>query len=146
MTILSLSETSWQKDEIQASFEYALEARELSLNIDDELGYAKVLLIISRIQIDLENYQKSTDFSYEALKKFDKYQDKKGMGNAFTRFGFDVPKRYDAFQQMIEESIPCNITTYDYYHGLMVEHAKEFCNKSPKCENCPLTLFCRKLV
>lgn len=63
----------------------------------------------------------------------------------FSRFGFAVPKSYDAFQKMIEEAIPCDISTYDYYHGLMVEHAKEFCNKKPKCGACPLNMICEKL-
>ncbi len=63
----------------------------------------------------------------------------------FTRFGFDVPKNYDSFQKMIEEALPCDIITYDYYHGLMVEHAKGFCNKTPKCEDCPLGKKCKKL-
>lgn len=63
----------------------------------------------------------------------------------FSRFGFDVPKSYNDLQEMIATVIPCDIATYDYYHGLMVEHAKIFCNKKPKCDNCPLMDICKKI-
>lgn len=60
----------------------------------------------------------------------------------FTRLGFNVPKNYDHFRLLIEEAIPCQIDIYDYYHGLMVEHAKDFCTKTPKCQGCPLETMC----
>lgn len=62
----------------------------------------------------------------------------------FTRFGLNVPKKYDNFREMIELAIPRNVHTYDYYHGLIVEHAKEFCTKIPKCKSCPLANKCKK--
>ena len=62
----------------------------------------------------------------------------------FLRFGCRIPKKYDDFRVMIECAIPCNVITYDYYHGLIVEHAKEFCTKVPKCHGCPLEKSCKK--
>ena len=62
----------------------------------------------------------------------------------FIRIGFDVPKKYDQFREMIEKAVPRNIFTYDYYHGLMVEHAKTYCTQTPGCEGCPLFKQCEK--
>lgn len=65
----------------------------------------------------------------------------------FSRLGFEVPKDYDAFRAMFEESVENNILTYDHYHGYIVEHAKEFCRKKPFCAACPLKQVCvQKLV
>jgi len=64
----------------------------------------------------------------------------------FTRIGFAVPKSYTAFQQMIENAILCDVPTYDYYHGLIVEHAKDYCTKIPKCDHCPLVTYCNKNI
>lgn len=62
----------------------------------------------------------------------------------FSRIGLSTPKKYDDFRILIEDAIPCDVTTYDYYHGLLVEHAKEFCNKTPNCDACPLGNICKK--
>jgi O-6-methylguanine DNA methyltransferase len=62
----------------------------------------------------------------------------------FFRLGIDVPKDYDMFREMMEKSVPKNISNYDYYHGLVLEHAKAFCNKTPKCKACPLENICEK--
>ena len=62
----------------------------------------------------------------------------------FSRLGFGVPKDYNEFRQIFEVSVPGNIETYDYYHGLIVEHAKVFCTKLPQCKGCPLNDICEK--
>lgn len=62
----------------------------------------------------------------------------------FSRIGIDVPNTYEAFRLLIEKFVPCNVKTYDYYHGLVVEHAKTFCTKTPQCKGCPLEDICEK--
>lgn len=62
----------------------------------------------------------------------------------FSRIGFDVPKDYDVFREMFENAVPAYVETYDYYHGLIVEHAKAFCTKKPQCKSCPLNNICKK--
>ncbi len=62
----------------------------------------------------------------------------------FDRLGFNVPADYDEFRNIFEQSVPGNIKTYDYYHGLIVEHAKQFCTKIPQCRECPLHSICEK--
>lgn len=62
----------------------------------------------------------------------------------FSRLGFNVPKDYDEFRLMFENAVPRDVETYDYYHGLIVEHAKEFCTKTPQCKGCPLNNVCEK--
>ncbi|PID29426.1 MAG: hypothetical protein CR982_02930 [Candidatus Cloacimonadota bacterium] len=44
----------------------------------------------------------------------------------------------------VEKAIPRDIELYDYYHGLIVEHAKRFCKKRPTCEICNLNKLCKK--
>ena len=60
----------------------------------------------------------------------------------FSRNGLDVPKDYDKFRGLIEQALPEDNELYAYYHGLMVDHAQQFCNKTPKCTGCPLRSSC----
>lgn len=62
------------------------------------------------------------------------------------RVGIDVPNDYESFRMLIEKHITKNVRIYDYYHGLLVEHAKAHCNKTPNCNNCPLDTYCKKRV
>lgn len=64
----------------------------------------------------------------------------------FKRLGFTVPKDYDDFKGMIEDSIESNLELYGEYHALIVEHAKRFCNKIPRCKGCPLDKCCIKNI
>ncbi|SGY90199.1 Endonuclease III, putative (Nth2) [Moritella viscosa] len=47
---------------------------------------------------------------------------------------------------MLEHNIPRNITTYQQYHALLVEHAKRYCTKIPQCQHCPLSECCHKKI
>lgn len=64
----------------------------------------------------------------------------------FKRLGFIVPKDYDDFKDMIENSIGSNLGIYGEYHALIVEHAKKNCSKNPRCQGCPLEKFCVKNI
>lgn len=64
----------------------------------------------------------------------------------FSRNGLSVPKNYDQFRRMIEIAIPEDNDLYAYYHGLMVDHAQQFCTKTPKCNGCPLEETCLGLT
>ena len=63
----------------------------------------------------------------------------------FGRLGIDVPKDYETFRIKMEHAVPMDLATYDYYHGLVVEHAKAHCNKTPNCQSCPLEPHCEKV-
>lgn len=60
----------------------------------------------------------------------------------FERLGYSVPKSYDDFRVMIEQGIPKDVQIYNEYHGLIVIHAKEHCQKKPVCLNCTLAKNC----
>jgi len=62
------------------------------------------------------------------------------------RMGILVPDKYDDFREMMERFVPRNVDTYDYFHGLIVEHAKAFCTKNPQCELCPLKPHCKQNI
>ncbi|WP_291565176.1 MULTISPECIES: endonuclease III domain-containing protein [unclassified Clostridium] len=62
------------------------------------------------------------------------------------RLGYDIPKNYDELRIKIEESIPKDLYIYNEFHGLIVEHAKCHCKKSPNCAGCPLESICEKRV
>ena len=64
----------------------------------------------------------------------------------FKRLGFIVPGDYDEFKVMIENSIESNLKVYGEFHALIVEHAKEFCTKTPVCKGCPLDEYCMKNI
>ena len=60
------------------------------------------------------------------------------------RLGYDVPRRYEVLRIAVEERIPKDVSLYNEFHALIVEHAKRHCRKKPLCENCPLLLQCNR--
>lgn len=64
----------------------------------------------------------------------------------FSRFGIHIPDNYVDFQSKIELAIPQEVEIYDLYHGYLVEHAKKFCTKTPRCHHCPLSSECKKNI
>ena len=60
----------------------------------------------------------------------------------FERNGLEVPKSYEKFRLLVEQAIPADTNRYAFYHGLMVEHGQQFCNKTPRCTACPLSTSC----
>ncbi|SQD76712.1 endonuclease III domain-containing protein [Moritella yayanosii] len=62
------------------------------------------------------------------------------------RIGFELPTGYDKLRLLLEQNIPRNITTYQQYHALLVEHAKRYCTKIPQCQHCPLYCCCQKNI
>ncbi len=60
----------------------------------------------------------------------------------FSRIGLEVPDHYELFQQMIVRALPENTEIFAYYHALLVEHAKRFCNTKPVCDGCPVQKQC----
>ena len=61
----------------------------------------------------------------------------------FSRLGFckeDVA--YDELKTIFEKNLKPDTKMFKEYHALIVEHAKRFCNKRPKCSGCILRRFC----
>lgn len=52
-------------------------------------------------------------------------------------------KDYNDLQQQFHKELSPNTPTYNEYHALIVEHAKQHCTKNkPTCETCPLIKQC----
>jgi endonuclease-3 related protein len=64
----------------------------------------------------------------------------------FSRYGLAVPKGYEPFRALMQGALPTDVERYAYYHGLMVEHGQQFCNKTPRCDGCPLYAGCRQIL
>ena len=62
------------------------------------------------------------------------------------RLGYEIPKNYDDLRLRIEKSIPKDLSIYNGFHALIVEHAKRYCKKTPDCEGCPLEALCQKRI
>ncbi len=60
-----------------------------------------------------------------------------------SRLGYELEPTYDGLRKQIEESIPRDLSLYNEFHALIVEHAKRHCQKKPVCEKCPLLSFCK---
>ncbi len=45
---------------------------------------------------------------------------------------------YHSLQKLFMENLPENVDLFNEYHALIVRVGKEFCNKKPHCEECPL--------
>ncbi|CDQ38129.1 MULTISPECIES: endonuclease III domain-containing protein [Virgibacillus] len=65
----------------------------------------------------------------------------------FHRFGYNIPKGYDAFRIDVEEALSSSdVDLYNEYHALLVEHGKVHCKSDPICTGCPLSTYCRRLI
>ncbi|GAB3800860.1 endonuclease III domain-containing protein [Virgibacillus kimchii] len=62
----------------------------------------------------------------------------------FWRLGYDVPKPYDRFREMVEEDLPEDVPLFNEYHALLVEHGKRHCKTVPICQQCPLLDICEQ--
>lgn len=60
------------------------------------------------------------------------------------RLGYNMPDSYDAFRKQVEKELPSDLTLYNEFHALLVEHAKQFCRKAPTCNGCPLFDSCKQ--
>ncbi|MFD1415540.1 endonuclease III domain-containing protein [Oceanobacillus jeddahense] len=61
----------------------------------------------------------------------------------FDRIGYCLPKTYHAFKTEVEKTFPHDLEMHQEFHALIVEHGKQYCKKTPLCENCPLVSVCR---
>ena len=61
-----------------------------------------------------------------------------------SRLGYELPSTYDPIRLRIEESVPRDLDLYKEFHALIVEHAKQYCQKKPHCDSCPLEALCEK--
>lgn len=56
-----------------------------------------------------------------------------------SRHGLVPPAgHYHDLQRLFHEHIEPDVHAYGEYHGLIVFTGKDFCRRTPKCENCPL--------
>ncbi|MEM0231268.1 MAG: endonuclease III domain-containing protein [Candidatus Woesearchaeota archaeon] len=61
----------------------------------------------------------------------------------FSRLGLiSQNAEYDEVREKFESCLPKKFEVYQEFHALIVEHAKRFCQKVPKCSNCSLRLRC----
>jgi len=61
----------------------------------------------------------------------------------FSRLGMvsgDEP--YEVLRMGFESVLAADAVLFNEYHALIVRHAKEFCNKKPRCAGCPLAMRC----
>jgi endonuclease-3 related protein len=61
----------------------------------------------------------------------------------FTRLGIlSGNEKYTDVQQLFHSHLEKDVTMYNEYHALLVEHAKKHCTKKPICNGCPLKRYC----
>lgn len=60
----------------------------------------------------------------------------------FYRVGWDIPSAYDAVREQVEMNLGDDLSLYQEFHALLVEHAKTFCRVKPLCTQCPLLSIC----
>lgn len=55
------------------------------------------------------------------------------------RHGWIEPEAdYDAIKDYFESNLVSDVRLFNEYHALLVRLGKEFCRKTPKCDECPL--------
>jgi endonuclease-3 related protein len=65
----------------------------------------------------------------------------------FSRIGIckkDV--KYEDLQSVFHKNLSKDTKIFNEYHALIVELAKQFCTKQPKCDNCPINSSCKKFI
>lgn len=61
----------------------------------------------------------------------------------FSRIGlFSDKQDYMAVQAYFHQHLIEDLSLFQEYHALIVEHAKRFCKARPSCEACPMNTFC----
>ena len=86
---LQLGDIFWNKSNYRLSLKYGNKAKELALDLDLEIEFAKSLTLIARNFSNLGDFEKSAVLNFQALGIFEKLGDKKGVGKAFHRIGVD---------------------------------------------------------
>jgi endonuclease-3 related protein len=62
----------------------------------------------------------------------------------FSRMKIGLPKKnYNSVQDYIMNNIIKDVTIYNEFHALIVEHSKKYCRKKPLCDICFLNLYCK---
>lgn len=65
----------------------------------------------------------------------------------FSRIGIvENGASYDEIKELFEANCPKDVEIFNEYHALIVEHAKQFCQKKPMCQECPLSKLCKKML
>ncbi|MCF6355873.1 MAG: endonuclease III domain-containing protein [Candidatus Polarisedimenticolaceae bacterium] len=49
---------------------------------------------------------------------------------------------YEVLRMGFESALATDVVLFNEYHALIVRHAKDFCNKKPRCVDCPLAKHC----
>lgn len=59
-----------------------------------------------------------------------------------SRHGLCTPDiAYEPLRALFENHLESDLVMFKEYHGLLVYTGKDFCRRTPKCENCPLERF-----
>ena len=53
---------------------------------------------------------------------------------------------YEELQNIFHKNLPNKTTIFNEYHALIVELAKQYCVKKPKCKDCPIADYCKKFI
>ena len=61
----------------------------------------------------------------------------------FSRLGLIKETQYEELQKFFEQNLPKKVSLYKEYHALIVELAKKYCGKIPRCDKCPLKNICK---
>ena len=61
----------------------------------------------------------------------------------FARYGLlRGEAKYDEIQEFFQSRLDRDVTLYERFHALIVEHAKQTCRKLPRCDQCVLVKNC----
>jgi endonuclease III related protein len=62
----------------------------------------------------------------------------------FNRLGLiGTDADYERIRSTFMEVLPADVSLYNEYHALIVQHGKERCRTKPLCTGCPLAMGCR---
>ncbi|RNC68005.1 MAG: endonuclease III domain-containing protein [Desulfuromonadales bacterium] len=62
----------------------------------------------------------------------------------FAALGLVADKAdYEEVRALFMKNLPSEVSLFNEYHALIVEHGKHHCRKRPRCAGCGLHLFCR---
>ena len=64
----------------------------------------------------------------------------------FSRLGLiSGDESYETLRLGFQQALGLNVRIFKEYHGLIVHHAKYFCNRAPQCEACCLRKKCQHI-
>ena len=107
LAYLQIGEIYWSQSDFRSSLEIGNKAKVLASDLELQREFAESLILIARNFSALGDFKKSANLNFQALRIFEEFDDKKGIGEVFSRIGSDYfhQENYDKALEYYTQSM-----------------------------------------